>query len=618
MDEVLKDFFHTKTCKLLVHNLGFEGKFYTYRYFMKTFDDYEGMYKAINELQFEDSQLLAFAVRNSMERPKYDLKTLAFDAFGDWDADIDVTKALEEPIGKLADYNIIDTCATWYVWNTLMAEADEGQLSFYNNVMKRMQRYFLKLILTGIPMDMEAIDEAKEQLEEHLAELKFTFYSNPIVLAATEVLHEQVAAKYNSSHKTITKSAEDFEDLLLNPNSSKQLQVLLFDIMGYEPLAFSAKTGAGKTDRATIEEFLLTETDPEAIEVLECLKGFSETAIVLNTFISSFKIDSREMTDGTYRLFGNLRVCGTQTARPTANNPNLLNAPSGSTYGKLIKKCFKAKEGFLIASSDHASLQGRTGANLTKDETLVRLYTEGIDLHGLHATRFWPDKFPDFVDTTEYYNSLKDHPVYDPIRDKGKAGTFALQFGCQTKKLASTLKIPLEEASAIYEAYHNVLYPGMAAFNDSVHQEAQKFGYITLGLGLKLQTPAINSSESWIQEEAKRSAANAKVQFWDILTILGLMDFQDKIEAEGMVGKIIPHSTIYDSVYSEIVDDVGIISWANTNQIECMEGSLKYMTDTPLVNLEAELDIGKNWKSLHTIKASTNLVELLEEIHNET
>ena len=101
------------------------------------------------------------------------------------------------------------------------------------------------------------------------------------------------------------------------------------------------------------------------------------------------------------------------------------NMPSGSVYGKLIKKVFKAPEGYLIAGSDHSSLQGRTGACITNDPALIKIYSEDVDLHSYMLVRYRPEMFEkDHPETAEWYDWVRT--TYPKERSSFKGVTFAL------------------------------------------------------------------------------------------------------------------------------------------------------------------------------------------------
>ena len=318
---LLKDFFRKYEGKWLIHNVGFEAKFYAWKYFMRSWDDYESMYTAINNMDFEDTLLLAKAARNSVDRENFGLKSLAADRFGDWDADINVKQALNEPIEKLAFYNAIDTCATFYVWNTVNKEITDKQKHFYNTIMKDVQRLFNKLMLTGLPVHMPTVLKVEKQLQDELKEAERIFFANHYVQEAEEEYRRQLADKYNATHKVMRKTADDFLDAKLNYQSSAQKSLLLFDVMNYEPIEFSDLTNNPKTGKNTVFEYLQMETDETKKEVLKCLDNFSKISIVLNTFIKTLKTESIQVDGDHYRLYGNLVNAGAVSYRPTANNP---------------------------------------------------------------------------------------------------------------------------------------------------------------------------------------------------------------------------------------------------------------------------------------------------------
>lgn len=629
MHKVFKDFFRSLDYgNMAIHNIGFESKFLMSKYIMNDWKDYLSMYKFLDNIKWDDTMLIAYTLMNSTERLNLDLKSLAKAQYGDWDSDINVKDAINQPIDKLAYYNAIDVSATMFLKRTLYPQLLEGQRKFYETEVKNTQMTFTKLMATGIPMDMNAVLKGEKILTERIAELDEVFYANAYIKEATEDLHHTMATKYNESHKVKQVTSEFYEDIKFNPNSNNQLQDLIYINMGFE---VTEKTKAGKpsTARAVLEDLLKDGSlDDTRKEVLECLIGFSETEIILKTFIASFKRDSIEVEDGVFRLYGNLRVGGTISFRPSANNPNLLNSPSGPPYGDIIKSCFSARDGFIIATSDHASLQGRTGANLTKDPALIKIYNENIDLHSYMTVRYWPEEFEaGHPDSYEYYEWVKKN--YTALRKKSKGITFACQFGGGPKKIAKMLGVEYEEGLRIWKAYH-ATYVGVSKFGDETVQFALERGYVPLGLGLRLQTPTLTAkSKATIRKlrnaedvddadkvaaEARqggheRSSINARTQFWDYLTLQGLEKFYRRVQDEGLQDDVIPHSTVYDSIYMEVRNDPETIKWVNDNLIECMIED--YMEEQP-VKLVANLDIGSNWGNCIELPNSCDL-EIIQE-----
>lgn len=649
--QLFKTFLENYTGRLIIHNVGFESKFLMSKYVMQSYKDYKGMNKFLASWEFEDTMLLGYALLNSTERVSLSLKDLVKDRYGNYDSDINVKDALNQDIDKLAYYNALDVSATMWLYKKLSNEIEDSQRHFYETEMKTTQKLFTRIMATGLPIDMPSVLAAEKELTTKLEETNNNFYGNFYVKEATENVIAGMVKKYNDTHKVKQVDASFYEDIKFNPNSSKQLQDLLFDTLNYVPIE-RTKSGAPKTDRATINELMEITTEPEKLEVLEALVSFSEVAIILNTFIRALKDDSIEVAPGIYRLYGNLRVGGTQTFRPTANNPNLLNMPAQGRMGKLIKQCFKPEEGKIIVASDHASLQGRTGGIITNDPALIKIYAEDIDLHMFMCAKYWPDEFESgHPETKEWYDWAKGE--YGDLRQRSKGPTFACQFGAAGPKVAKLLKSPVDEGRRVVQAYKDT-YPGVARHNKKVIDFALQNGYVELGLGLRLQTPlitkaakgkinalrdkfreetrqqkvdlqagrepqplsvtedAIQAAEN-IQGASERSVANATIQFWDHLTLVGLAKIVDRIMEEGYDDDITVHATIYDSLYFEITNDIEIIEWMNRNLIECMTEDFVPNQKIPLV---ANMDVGTTWADLKELPNNASMSEIKEVLSN--
>jgi len=313
--------------------------------------------------------------------------------------------------------------------------------------------------------------------------------------------------------------------------------------------------------------------------------------------------------------------------------------PAQGPMGKLIKQCFKATDNKVIISSDYNALQGFTGANQTLDAALLDIYGNNIDYHSYMTVRYWPHEFEaGHPETKEYYDWVKTN--FKELRQKSKGISFLLQFGGGPKKLSKNLKVPYEEAKRLYDAYHST-YSAVAKFGKKVIQFAEANGYVEIGHhGLRLQTPlvtkvakarinelrrtysieraemlrcqkqglpavapSVSEKELQIAEamqgSSERTVVNAKTQYYDIVTLQALYKFQERIIEAGYVNDIIPHATIYDSLYSECTADPTIIKWANDNMVDCMVGE-DYVPNQTL-KLVANMDIGNSWADLQEL-----------------
>ena len=82
--------------------------------------------------------------------------------------------------------------------------------------------------------------------------------------------------------------------------------------------------------------------------------------------------------------------------RPPTNIRNMQNLPAGSTFGKLIKKCFKAPEGWLFGGADFSSLEDYISALTTKDPNKLIIYEQGMDSHAFRAMSYFKKQIPEY------------------------------------------------------------------------------------------------------------------------------------------------------------------------------------------------------------------------------
>ena len=157
----------------------------------------------------------------------------------------------------------------------------------------------------------------------------------------------------------------------------------------------------------------------EAAKIIKALMRYSNAIKILSTFIPAFE-NAQQLPDGSWRLFGNINLGGTQSLRPSSTSPNLLNLPSGSVFGKLIKQCFEPIPGWLFCGSDFDALEDKVNALLTKDPNKLAVYEQGFCGHCMRAQAYFSEQMPDIIagDVTSINRIKKD---YGALRQKSKA-----------------------------------------------------------------------------------------------------------------------------------------------------------------------------------------------------
>jgi DNA polymerase-1 len=609
--QALKKFFQTNKSKYVMHNGLFDGKFLVHELFMEHKNDHLGRVEGVNSIPFEDTMLMYYLCANSTARPEKGLKVLTKEYTGDYA--LDMTDNLSLPLDELAKYNGTDTCATFWLYEKLVKQLkEEEQEAPYEEIIKPSTKYLLNMMLAGLPLHIDKVKDAYNDVDEIFTEAKNLLWNNYYVKEAEEELREKAAEKYNKTHKVKQLTAEDFSDIQFNPASSQQKQLLLFDIMEYEVTEYT-KSGAPATGRAVLKEYLSEEHDEERKEVLEGLITVSQTGIILSTFLKTFEElwASVEDDNPIGRLYGNQNLGGTQTARLSSSNPNFANMPSGSKFGKLIKGCFVAPEGWLFAGSDFGALEDRVGAILANDPNKLKEFSDGYDGHSLRCSVFFKEELEErglFLDPTDPSSINRIKEEASDLRDDSKPISFLKQYGGGISKIMKVMGCGRERATAINDSYDE-LYSATLKYSQKNAMFARQHGYVIGAYGIKLRTPGIYSADDGIRSSEERSLNNMTVQSWGLLTNRAGIKMQEAIERDRMEDKVILINQIHDALYLLIRDDPEVIKWTNDNLIKYMVED--FVEDQP-IPLTAELDIGYSWKNQITLPNGIGIAEIKE------
>ena len=264
--------------------------------------------------------------------------------------------------------------------------------------------------------------------------------------------------------------------------------------------------------------------------------------------------------------------------RPLLNTRNMQQLPSGSTFGKLIKKCVKAPSGWLFAGADFNSLEDYISALTTKDPNKLKVYIDGFDGHALRAATYFKEELEAegiFIDMTDpkSVNQLKynDHP----LRGQSKPPTFLLTYGGTYHGMMSNLGWS-EEKSKSTEAHYHSLYQVSDEYVARRIAQACKDGYVEVAFGLRVRTPLLKqviygSSKMPYEASAEgRTAGNALGQSYGQLNNRAAVAFMQKVWASPYRHDIKPVALIHDAIYLLIRDRLDVMEWANKHLIDEM------------------------------------------------
>ncbi len=392
----LRMFFCTFQHKLVFHNIAFDAYVLIYQLFMTDILDTEGLLNGMEVMlrDWDCTKLITYLATNSCAGNKLSLKDQAQEYSGNY-ALTDIKDIRQIPLEHLLRYNLIDTLSTWYVHNKhYQTMVDDRQLGVYEEIFKPATLDIIQMQLTGMPLNMERVREVKQLLEADYRRELDRIMNSPIVGRFTYDLNETWVEKRNAKLKKKRVSLADANETF-NPNSNPQLQKLLYEMLGLPVLALTDSKEPA-TDGSTLKALKNHTQDPQIVEFLDALLGYSAVNKILTSFLPAME-NAAQGPDGWHYLFGNFNLGGTLSGRLSSSDPNLQNLPANSSYAKLIKSCFQAPPGWLFVGLDFASLEDRISALTSKDPNKLKVYNDGYDGHSLRAYAYFKEQMPDIL-----------------------------------------------------------------------------------------------------------------------------------------------------------------------------------------------------------------------------
>lgn len=182
------------------------------------------------------------------------------------------------------------------------------------------------------------------------------------------------------------ESYKKYDDFKFNWRSPAQLAELLYDKLG---LVTTIKTDTGNW--STGEEALIEISEQH--EIPELLMELKKVTTLNNMFIQKLP----DMVDNNHIVHPSFNISGTVTGRLSSENPNAQQFPRKAEdptlfqYHNEPKALFGSRFGDngCILNADYAALEMRIAAIVSEDETLLKAFLSGKDLHKSTAHLMW-------------------------------------------------------------------------------------------------------------------------------------------------------------------------------------------------------------------------------------
>ncbi|MEX3612397.1 MAG: DNA polymerase I [Burkholderia sp.] len=277
----------------------------------------------------------------------------------------------------------------------------------------------------------------------------------------------------------------------------------------------------------------------------------------------------------TGRVHTNYAQAVAVTGRLASNDPNLQNIPVRTAEGRRIREAFISLPGCRIVSADYSQIELRIMAHISEDESLLRAFSQGEDIHRATAAEVF---------------GVTPLEVSNDQRRIAKVINFGLIYGMSAFGLTSNLGITRDAAKLYIDRYFT-RYPGVANYMETTRSVAKDKGYVETVFGRRLWLPEINGGNGPRRQAAERAAINARMQG----TAADLIKLS-MIAVDGWLERDQLRSRMIMQVHDELVLEVpeGELALVREKLPEMMSGVAKLKV--PLV---AEVGAGDNWEEAH-------------------
>ena len=385
------------------------------------------------------------------------------------------------------------------------------------------------------------IYEEKEKLKEEIEKnnLHYLYYDIELKLASILANMEKegilvdkdyldnLESEIKEKLKTLEEKIYAISEEEFNISSPKQLGVILFEKLNI-PYPKKSKNSNYSTDKEVLDKIRLFNPIVSLVEEYRMLSKLNSNYVV--------GLKEQIMSDNKVHTIYN--QCLTRTGRLSSKDPNLQNIPNHDEYGRLIRKCFIAKDGYTFLSSDYSQIELRLFAELSNVESLKEAFINSEDIHSFTASKI-------------FNKDIK--VVTKEERSRAKAVNFGIIYGISSFGLANDLGINVNDAKDFIDRYMEK-FDGIKAYMKKEVEDAKEKGYVTTIMNRKRYIDEIKASNYMIRMQGERMALNTPIQGSgsDILK-KAMIDIDSEFKEKNIKSKMLLQ--IHDELIFEVKEE---------------------------------------------------------------
>ena len=442
----------------------------------------------------------------------------------------------EVPVEQQTEYAVEDADVTLQLKEHFQKEMGEANTQkLFDDIEIPLVQVLADMELEGINLDQEFLGSLSEALNNDITSLEKSIYE---------------------------EAGEEF-----NIGSPKQLGEILFD-----KLKLVDKPKKTRTGQYSTAEDVLSYLAPDH-EIVQHVLDYRGLSKLKSTYVDALPA---QVNAKTGRVHTDYMQTVAATGRLSSNNPNLQNIPIRTERGRQVRKAFVPRnEDYVLLAADYSQIELRIIAALSQEETMMKAFQEGEDIHASTAAKVF---------------NVPIDEVTREQRSNAKTVNFGIIYGVSAFGLSNQTDLSRTESKELIDTYYKT-YPKLRNYMSEQVDFARENGYVSTVLGRRRYLKDINSSNAVVRGAAERNAVNAPIQgsAADIIKI-AMIKIHQKLKDKGLKTKMLlqVHDELVFDVYKSELDEVQELIKSE------MENAFKL--DVPL---DVEVGLGDNWLDAH-------------------
>jgi len=440
------------------------------------------------------------------------------------------------PVDQQTEYAVEDADVTLQLKEHFQKELGEANTQkLFDDIEIPLVQVLADMELEGINLDQEFLGSLSEALNNDITSLEKSIYE---------------------------EAGEEF-----NIGSPKQLGEILFD-----KLKLVDKPKKTRTGQYSTAEDVLSYLAPDH-EIVQHVLDYRGLSKLKSTYVDALPA---QVNSKTGRVHTDYMQTVAATGRLSSNNPNLQNIPIRTERGRQVRKAFVPRnEDYVLLAADFSQIELRIIAALSQEETMMKAFQEGEDIHASTAAKVF---------------NVPIDEVTREQRSNAKTVNFGIIYGVSAFGLSNQTDLTRSESKELIDTYYKT-YPKLRNYMSEQVDFARENGYVSTVLGRRRYLKDINSSNAVVRGAAERNAVNAPIQgsAADIIKI-AMIKIHQKLKDKGLKTKMLlqVHDELVFDVYKSELDEVQELIKSE------MENAFKL--DVPL---DVEVGLGDNWLDAH-------------------